>query len=68
MKKIHKLCKKLLGHYYKDYQIRVTNSIIEVKLTPRKDEDLEVVYLQDNTSQGRDFLRFSLEDELESKN
>lgn len=65
MKQIISLCKQFIRTaYYKEYRIVITENHIEVKLTPKNDNDEEVVWMSENNRNGKVDIIFNMESSL----
>ena len=67
MKKIFKLI-RLLSHYYPTYRIIITGVHIELKLSPKRNEDNEINWIVENDKEGKEKLRWSLEETCRKHN
>lgn len=60
MKKINQEIKKLMKVFLR-YRLIVTNDIIELKITPKSNDENEINWIVDNDKQGKLDLFFSLQ-------
>jgi hypothetical protein len=60
MKKINQEIKNLMKVFFR-YRLIITNDIIELKITPKSNNENEINWIVDNDKQGKLDLFFSLQ-------